>query len=293
MSSPARDERPLAGRFAVGLGYRQALHHEMFGAPAGTFDFVELHPENYVGLGGSWRRRLEQVAARWPIITHGLMMSLGSVDPIDSGFLEAIAGFTDQVGTPWHSDHLSTSGALGSQLHDLLPIPMTRDNARRVAERIREVQSSFGIPFAIENVSAYGRRVEDTLSEPDFVSEVVERADCPILLDVNNVLVNAINFGADPFEQLARFPAEAAVQIHVAGFTREAPELVIDTHGEPVDDAVWPLLEEALRRTGPVPVLLERDNNFPDFGELVSELATIRQVGDKVFGSSGEVRHAA
>jgi uncharacterized protein len=269
--------------FRVGLGYRRALHEELMAIDPRRLDFVEIAPENYVGLGGSWRRRLDAVRARWPIITHGLSMSLGGHEPIDRELVEAVAGFLEAVATPWHSDHLCWSSAAGSHLHELLPIPFTRASAKHVASRIKSVAADLPVPYAIENVSAYMRRAEDELDEPEFLTEVLERSGCKILLDVNNIYVNAVNFRRDAHAQLARFPAEAAVQIHVAGFLREAPDLVIDTHAEAVADPVWPLLEDALKRTGPVPVLLERDDNFPPLEELMREIGVIRGIGRRVF----------
>lgn len=270
--------------FQVGLGYRRPLHAELMAAEDGAVDFVELAPENYLGLGGSWRRRLDAVCATWPVITHGLALSLGGPDPLDSALLAGLASFCEAVGTPWHSDHLCFGSAGGHHSHELLPVPRTRENARRVATRVQAAAARLPVPLAIENVSVYGTWPQDELDESDFVSEVVERAGCGLLLDVNNVLVNGINFGLDPFDILARMPLAATVQIHVAGFERREEDLVIDTHGEEVDDQVWPLLEAALRLTGPVPVLLERDNHIPPLEDLLAEIATIRAIGARVFG---------
>lgn len=271
--------------FRVGLGYRRALHDELMELPRHRLDFVEVAPENYYGLGGSWRRRLDQVRSRWPIITHGLALSVGGIDPLDSLLVDGAAEFCAEVGTPHHSDHLCWSSAGGSHLHDLLPMPFTRESAKHTARRIKSVMRAMPVPFAVENVSAYARTSEDQLEEPEFLTEVVERTGCKILLDVNNIYVNAVNFDKDPHQMLARMPAEAAVQIHVAGFFREEANLLIDTHGEAVADPVWPLLEEALKRTGPVPVLLERDFNFPPLEVLLEEVERIRRIGERVFGA--------
>jgi uncharacterized protein (UPF0276 family) len=271
--------------FQVGLGYRRELHDALMAAPAEGIDFLELAPENYLGLGGDWRRRLDAVGARWPLITHGLAMSLAGPDPLDDAYVDAVADFVQQVGSPWHSDHLCVGLAHGRHTHELLPAEMSRAGARRVAGRVRDLASSLPVPMAVENISAYGRWPSDELSEADYVTQIVETAGCGLLLDVNNILVNAINFGEDEFEILARMPAEAAVQIHVAGFERRAPDLVIDTHSTPVHERVWPLLAAALERTGPVPVLLERDNDIPPLGELQAELDAIRAIGAQVFGA--------
>ncbi|MFO0723472.1 MAG: DUF692 domain-containing protein [Myxococcota bacterium] len=276
--------------FQVGLGYRRELHQEILDAPPGLIDFVELAPENYVGMGGEWRRKLALVRAKLPVLTHGFSLSLGGTAPLDGDLIEDLGRFCAEVGTRHHSDHACWSSMGQTHLHELLPVPFTRELAARMAARVREVASSLPVPFAVENVSSYARYPEDTMGEADFMTEVLDRADAPMLLDVNNILVNAINFKLDPFEILRRMPAERAVQIHVAGFWREREDLVIDTHGEPVDARVWPLLEEALRRTGPVPVLLERDHNFPAFSALAEEIGVIRGIGERVFGREPEHR---
>jgi len=270
--------------FQVGLGYRRALHQELMEAPVDLLDFVELAPENYLGLGGEWRRRLTVISEKWPVITHGLALSLGGRDSLDEALIDGVAEFVETVGSPWHSDHLCVGRAHGQHTHELLPIEMTRARAIEVAARVRDVASNLSVPMAVENISAYGRWPTDELEEADFVAEVVERADCALLLDVNNILVNATNFQQDPLEILSRMPVERAVQIHVAGFEARDSGLLIDTHGSPVDEGVWPLLEAALERSGPIPVLLERDNDIPALDELAGEIATIRSIGARVFG---------
>src|SRR5262245_5067284 len=208
--------------FRVGLGYRRALHDELMAIERDRLDFVELAPENYHGLGGRWRRRLDAVKAKWPIITHGLALSLGGEGPLDPTLISAIASLAEDVRTPWHSDHLCWSLSGESHLHELLPMEMTKSSLARAASRVKTMQSELPVPFAVENVSAYLRRPEDTIQEPEFIADLVERTGCKILLDVNNIYVNSQNFGHDPFEFLARFPCQAAVQIHVAGFFRES-----------------------------------------------------------------------
>lgn len=276
----------LASSFSVGLGYRRPLHDPLLAIPPEKIDFVEIAPENYAGIGGRWKRRLDAVRARWPVITHGLALSLGGNDPIDADLVEAAAAFAELVRTPWHSDHLSWSSAGGHHLHDLLPVPFSRDSARRIALRMKSVARSMPVPLVVENVSAYARRPEDSLDEPEFLSEVIELSDCRLLLDVNNVYVNAVNFGGDPHDMIRRMPLRAAVQMHVAGFHREDERLLIDTHGEAVASPVWRLLEEALERTGPLPVLLERDHNFPAIEELLEEIEVIRSIGARVFSGA-------
>jgi uncharacterized protein (UPF0276 family) len=278
--------------FRVGLGYRRTLHAALTEAPPGVIDFVELAPENYAGMGGEGRRRLNTIRARYPVLTHGFALSLGGEAPLDPALLDDLASFTAHIETPWHSDHLCWSSAEGTHLHELLPLVMTTATAKHTARRVREAARALPVPLAVENVSAYARHAADTLTEAEFIHRVVHEADCGLLLDVNNVLVNSLNFGGDPRAVLDALPLERVVQIHVAGYTRESPELVIDTHGAPVDDAVWPLLAHALVRTGPVPVLLERDHHIPPLSELLRELDHIRAVGRAVLGHDGHVSTA-
>ena len=268
---------------SVGLGFRRDIAEELLAAPSGAFDFVELAPENFVGFGGQRRRLLSRIQERWPILAHGLALSLGGRDSWDSNHLDELGSFVEQIGTPHYSDHLCISSAQGSHSHELLPLPLTRENAQHVAQRVREISGAMPIPFAVENISAYGRWPEDDLNEADFVTEVVERADCGLLLDVNNLFVNSSNFGFSAREMLDRMPLESTVQIHIAGHTLQKDGLRIDTHAEPILDEVYSLLRYALPRTGPVPILLERDDHFPPLSELLAELEVIRSIGREVF----------
>lgn len=268
----------------VGLGFRRDLADALFAAPVGGFDFVELAPENYLGFGGRRRRILARAQDRWPILAHGLALSLGGRDPLDSSYLDQLAEFVAGIGTPHYSDHLCVSSADASHSHELLPIPLTRESARHTAQRIREVSSAMPVPFAVEHISAYSRWPEDELSEADFVTEVVEHADCGLLLDTNNLYVNSMNFGLQAEEMLERMPLEATLQIHIAGHTLRPDGLRIDSHAESVVEDVYGLLRQALARTGPVPVLIERDDNFPPMAELLAEVEMVRKIGEEVFG---------
>lgn len=272
-----------SSKLPVGLGFRRGLAEDLFAAPPGSFDFVELAPENFLGFGGQRRRLLTRAQAQWPILVHGLALSLGGHDPWETSYLDQLASFMEDMKTPHYSDHLCISSANGSHSHELLPVPLTRENARHLARRIREISTAMPVPFAIENISAYGRWAEDELSEPDFITEVIERADCGLLLDVNNLYVNAGNFGLEVEEMLDRMPLQATVQIHMAGHTLRDDGLRIDTHAEPIVEDVYALLRNALARTGPVPVLLERDDRFPPMTELLAEVESIRKIGQEVF----------
>ena len=264
---------------AVGLGLRRALLGPLQAAGSGRdgpedFDFLECAPENWIGVGGRHGEALEELSARHRIVCHGLSLSLGGCAPLDETFLLRVRRFLDRHRVPIYSEHLSYCSDDG-HLYDLLPIPFTEEAVQHVAARIRQTQDIVGRRIAVENVSYYAALPPDgdqqAMSEIEFINAVLVEADCDLLLDVNNVYVNAINHRYDPMEFLARLPGERIAYVHVAGHYDEAEDLKIDTHGAPVKDVVWSLLGEACRRFGPRPTLLERDFNFPPYAELVAE----------------------
>ncbi len=267
----------------VGLGLRAAFIERIHAGEAdGKLAFLEVCPENYMHRGGRAPRRFEAIAERIPIITHGLMMSLGSLDPLDEHYLAELRGFISRHGTAWHSDHLCFSGHAGALLHDLLPVPMNTSSAIRVAERILRAQDSIGKPLAIENISYYLPMGAAAASEAEFMTEVCERADCGLLLDVNNVFVNSNNFGFDPRAMVAAYPLERVVQMHVAGHTRwERFDMWLDDHGATAEPTVHELMAYVVERTGPVPVLLERDKQIPTLDELLVEVAALQASYDE------------
>jgi uncharacterized protein len=285
----------------VGLGLRWDFLDELVerSSPDGTaplpIDFLEVSPENYMRRGGAQPSVLAWLAERYPLVTHGLTMSLGGSDPLDEAYLRDLAAILRALGTPWHSDHLCVGAVGGRALHDLLPVSLKRAAVSRVADRIRRARDAIGVPLAIENVSYYWHPGRAELGEAEFLSRVCEAADCGLMLDVNNAYVNCRNFGLDPDEWLRAAPLDRVVQIHVAGhewFTVDerglgppvAPEtpggMIVDTHGMPVPDPVLALLGRALERTGPVPIVLERDQNVPTLDVLLAELAQIRAVSE-------------
>jgi uncharacterized protein (UPF0276 family) len=274
----------------VGLGLRWELIDELALELPSSIDFLEVAPENYIGRGGHVRTLLERLGDRYPLLTHGLTMSLGGSEPLDRAYLDDVAAFVRDVKSPWHSDHLCFGASDGRVLHDLLPIAFTEKEAVRVGDRVKQARDRLGVPMAVENISFYmhvppgdGAREID---EPELITRVCERADCGLMLDVNNAYVNSLNFGFDVDAWMARVPLERVVQIHVAGHeTIELPEigaaLIVDTHGAPVSDPVLDLLGRVLERTGPVPVVLERDQAIPALATLLAELARIRVVYDR------------
>lgn len=264
---------------AVGLGLRRALIAPLLACDADAIDFIECAPENWIGLGGALGESLDALAARWPLTCHGLSLSLGGVDPLDEIFLQRVRGFLDRHRVPLYSEHLSYCTGEG-HLYDLLPLPFTDEAVLHVAARIRRTQDILGRRIAVENASYYQTVPVDhdqrALTEVQFVTAVLDEAGCDLLLDVNNVFVNAINHRYDAYAFIDAMPPDRVVCQHVAGHYDQADDLKVDTHGTAVKDAVWELLEYASARFGPRPTLLERDFNIPAFDELAGELQRVR-----------------
>ena len=251
-------------------------------------DFLEFAPENWIGVGGRWAKKLRLHTERFPCIAHGLSLSIGSPSPLDMELLGRISSFLDEHHIELYSEHLSFTSD-SSQLYELMPIPFTLEAAKYVAERIGQVQDFLGRQMAIEQVSYYLAPGAE-MTEAEFVCEVIERADCKLLLDVNNVYCNAFNHGGDTSTLLDAVPAGRIAYLHLAGHLLQDDGVIIDTHGAPVSEPVWQLLEETYRRFGPVPTLLERDYNFPPLQDLLAELDRARQLQDQA--ASGFSRRA-
>lgn len=255
---------------------RRPLMEKLGQLPEDAVDFLEFAPENWVGLGGRWSKMLRAHTERFDCVAHGLSLSLGSPSPLDMDLLGRIASFLKEHGITNYSEHLSYTSD-HAQLYELLPIPFTLAAARYVADRIAQVQDFLGFRMAVEHVSYYASpRAE--MSEAEFVSEVVRRADCDLLLDVNNVYCNAINHGGDAQAFLRAVTSHRVAYLHLAGHRLQADGVIIDTHGAPVSEPVWSLLAETYRLFGAVPTLLERDSNFPPLAELLAELQHVRQL---------------
>ncbi|MFY8136380.1 MAG: DUF692 domain-containing protein [Aquimonas sp.] len=259
-----------------GLGLRRPLLDELLALPAGRVGFLEIAPDNWIGVGGKRREALDALRERFPIFAHGLSLSLGGPEPFDTNYLARLRAFLDALGCPLYSEHLSYCSDEG-QLYDLLPMPFTEEAVRHVAARIGEVQDALGRRIAIENISYYAAPYQ-AMTEIDFLRAVLNEADCDLLLDVNNIHVNSINHGYDALAFLRALPAERVASLHVAGHYVEAPDLIIDTHGAAVIDPVWALLDAAYAHCGLKPTLLERDFNFPPMGELLGEVDRIAAI---------------
>ena len=265
----------------VGLGLRRGMFARLAEHAAdvdAAVDFMEVAPENWIGVGGRFGRQFRAYAERFPLVCHGLSLSLGSPSPLDIDLLRNIKAFLDEFDVRCYTEHLSYCSDHG-HLYDLMPIPFTADAVEYVAGRIRRTQEMLERRIAVEHVSYYAAPGQE-MDELAFIKAVVDQADCDLLLDVNNIYVNSINFGYDPDEFLDGLPGERAVYVHIAGHGVRGDDLRIDTHGADVIEPVWALLERAYAKFGVMPTLLERDFNFPPVPALLSEIRRIRSTQD-------------
>ena len=266
----------------AGLGLRRGMLGDLAEHRAEVdraVDFMEVAPENWIRVGGRLGRTFREYTERFPFVCHGLSLSLGSPAPLDVDFVREVKAFLDEHGIEVYSEHLSYCSDHG-HLYDLMPIPFTEEAVDYVAERIRRVQDILERRIAVENVSYYAAPGQE-MEELAFVNAVLERADCQLLLDVNNIHVNSINFGYDAKAFLDGVAGERAAYVHVAGHRVEAPDLRIDTHGADVIDEVWTLLEGAYANFGVLPTVLERDFNYPPVPKLLGEVDTIRALQER------------
>jgi len=267
------EDHPISG---AGLGLRRALLGPLENADISSIGFMEVAPENWIGVGGARGRTFRSWTERLPFVCHGLSLSLGAPEPLDETFVRRVRAFLDRHDIQIYSEHLSYCSEYG-HLYDLMPIPFTEEAVDWVAGRIRRTQDLVGRRIAVENISYYATPARE-LSELEFINAVLERADCALLLDVNNVYVNSVNHRYDPVSFLEGLPSERVAYLHVAGHFNEAEDLIIDTHGADVIDPVWDLLDAAYARIGPVPTLLERDFNFPPIEQLIAEVESINRL---------------
>jgi len=264
----------------VGVGLRPAHYAEILASPRAAalgIDWFEAISENYMVPGGRPARVLREVRAHFPVALHGVSLNLGSADPLDGAYLDRLDALARELDAALVSDHLCWTGVDGRSFHDLLPLPLTEGTLVHVAERVARVQDRLGRRIALENASTYARFAEDEMPEWELLAGIAARADCAILLDVNNVYVSAHNHGFDAERYLDAIPAERVVQIHLAG-PSEAGELLIDTHDSPVREAVWRLYERVVRRLGPVSTLIEWDERIPPLATVAAEAARARAI---------------
>ena len=266
----------------VGIGFRRDFATNFLNSDVLKPGFVEFAPENWIGMGGYWRKKLEAVVEKYPILCHSLSMSIGSPDDLDMNYLKDIKQFLDDVNCQMYSFHLSFAKCDNAHLYELLPIPFTEDAANHVAEKIKRVQDFLNRPVGIENSSYYATAIPE-MEEVEFINKVIEKADCKMLLDVNNVYVNAFNHKYDAKKFINDLPLEKVLYIHMAGHLQVNEDTIIDTHGEPIIDPVFDLFEWTIAKMKPVPVLLERDFNIPKLAELQGEVSQLQGIVDKVW----------
>ena len=267
-----RQAYPVQG---VGLGLRNALIDQLQADPPSQVDFFEVAPENWIRVGGARAKAMRRLTERYPLVCHGLSLSIGGPAPLDDEFLLELKAFLDTHQARVYTEHLSYCGDSG-QLYDLMPIPFTAEAVHYVAARIRHVQDVLERRIGMENVSTYAAPAGE-MSELEFLDAVVNEADCGFHLDINNIFVNGINHGFDAHDYLARIPADRILYAHIAGHYREEDDLRVDTHGEDVLPEVWDLLDAAYAQYGAFPTLLERDFNIPPLSELLVEVDRIAQ----------------
>lgn len=258
----------------VGLGLRRSFFDEVLQTPDFAVDFMEIAPENWLHFGGKQGRQLRTLTERFPFVCHGLSLDLGGIKPLDEDYLYSLKKFFKQHDIRAYTEHLSYCGDSG-HLYDLMPIPFTEEAVKYVADRIRRVEDILEQKIGIENVSFYAMPTSQ-MTEQEFVKAVLEEANCGLLFDVNNTYVNSINHQYDAKEYMQSMPTERMMYLHMAGHFDEADDLKIDTHGQPIKEQVWELLEQTYQYHGVIPTLLERDFNIPPLSELLEEVEQIR-----------------
>ena len=265
----------------VGIGYRKEFSKQFLQSSELQPDFIEVAPENWMGIGGYWKQQLNAVRKQYPFFLHGLSLSVGSPDGIDLQFVKKLKRFIDETDATLYSEHLSFTSTNNAHLYDLLPIPFTNQALNRVVSNIKQVQDVLGRRIILEN-SSYYTVLKQEMSELEFIREIVSRADCDLLLDVNNVFVNAFNHGYNSREFIEQLPLDRVQYIHMAGHYQVNESLIVDTHGTAIIDPVYELFAFAIQKIGrDIPVLLERDFNIPDLKDLQKEIDQLRTLKSK------------
>ncbi len=266
--------RPSIQGFGLGL---RPEHYRDFIERRPAVDWLEVISENYMVPGGKPLHFLDTIRRDIPMVMHGVSLSIGSTDPLNLDYLRDLKALADRIEPGWISDHLCWTGVDHHNLHDLLPLPYTEAALRHLTDRVSQVQDLLGRRLVLENVSSYVSFAADEMSEAEFIAELLKRSDCQLLLDVNNVYVSSVNHGFDAQAFIDAMPAERVVQIHLAGHQDHGDHL-IDTHDAPVCEAVWSLYGYTVRRLGPVPAMIERDDHIPPLDELLAELGRAREI---------------
>jgi uncharacterized protein len=267
-------DKPFLG---FGLGLRAEHYRDILERKPKTIDWLEILSENYMIDGGKPLYFLDRIRQDYPMVMHGVSMSLGSSDGLDMDYLKQLKALIERVEPHWFSDHLCWTGVDHKNMHDLLPLPYTEEAIDHVAERIARVQDYMGRQMLLENLSSYITYSEDAMPEWEFLSAIAEKADCYLLLDINNIYVSSYNHDYDPLEYLEGVPPERVWQHHLAGHSNDG-NLIIDTHDHDVIDPVWELYAETAKRLGPVSTMIERDGNIPDLDSVLAELERARSI---------------
>ncbi len=264
----------------AGLGLRRDVIEEMKQITTDQVNFMEVAPENWIGVGGAYGKQFREFTEKFDFVVHGLSLSIGSPSPLDEELVKQTGKLMKDHGIKFYSEHLTYCSDDG-HLYDLLPIPFTEEAVHYVAGRIKRVQDILGQQIAMENASYYTPAPGKEMEEIDFLKAVLEEADCSLLLDINNIYVNSVNHQYDPVEFLKALPGERIAYAHIAGHYNEADDLIVDTHGADVIETVWDLLDKAYEHFGVFPTLLERDFNIPPIPELLQEVDRIVQYQTK------------
>ncbi|MDJ0880344.1 MAG: DUF692 domain-containing protein [Gammaproteobacteria bacterium] len=270
----SKNNKPFLG---FGLGLRSDHYQEIIDQQPKEIDWFEIISENYMIDGGKPLYFLDKIRQDYPMVMHGVSMSIGSTDPLNMEYLQQLKNLIDRVEPIWFSDHLCWTGVDHKNMHDLLPLPYTEEAVNHIADRIGQVQDFIGRQMLIENLSSYITYTTDAMTEWEFLSAVCEKADCNILLDVNNIYVSSYNHHFDPLEYLKGVPAERVWQHHLAGHENNG-NLIIDTHDHPIIDPVWDLYDKTAALLGPVSTMIERDGNIPPLADVIAELNRAREI---------------
>jgi len=272
-------DKPFLG---FGLGLRAEHYQDILEQQPKSIDWLEILSENYMIDGGKPLYFLDRIRQDYPMVMHGVSMSLGSTDPLDYDYLKQLKSLIDRVEPHWYSDHLCWTGVDNKNMHDLLPLPYTEEAIDHIAQRISRVQDFIGRQMLIENLSSYITYCEDVMPEWEFLSAIAEKADCYLLLDVNNIYVSSHNHHFDPIEYLEGVPKDRVWQHHLAGHSNDG-NLIIDTHDDDIIDPVWALYEQTAKRFGPVSTMIERDGNIPELASVIAELEQARQIASPYY----------
>lgn len=268
----------MTPKLGIGLGLRREHYGSLLSNLPNELQWFEVAPENYMEIGGKVYRDFRELSERIPVVAHSVSMSLGSLDPLNKTFLKQLKKFIREHKIPLASDHICFSSYHGVQFDDLVPLPFTWEAVKHIAKRVKQVQDFLEVPYAVENVSYYAPAGAADMTEWDFVRAVVEESGASLLLDVNNIYVNAVNFGFDPETYLKAMPLDKIAYVHIAGHLRKRKNFILDTHGDEIVNPVWEILDKLAKMTPLSGVMIERDANIPPLEEILDEIRHIEKI---------------